>query len=98
MAIHVKIKHELSLIILEFITNLLFMLANDFFFQQFFDHSLDISIRSRQSLRLLSLERDVLDSLHLGGRATQTTLVHITIHISHAPLVQYPQQDAPSDR
>ena len=41
--------------------------ANNLFFQQFLDHALDVGIRSRQSLRLLGLEHDVLDGLHLGG-------------------------------
>ena len=41
-------------------------LPNDFFVQQFLDQTLDVCVAACECLAFLSLEHDVLDSLHLG--------------------------------
>ena len=53
--------------------------------QQFNNQSFDVGIASGERLALFGLEGDVLDSLHLGGRAGETALFQVAIHIGHAP-------------
>src|SRR5574344_2016692 len=69
-------------------TLFIFLLANNLLVQQFLYQSLYVGIAASESLALLGLEYDVLNSFHLCGRTAQTTLLWVAVNIGHRPLVE----------
>ena len=54
--------------------------------KEFLNEAFHIGIRGGERFALLGFEHDVLHGLYLGGRAGQTALRQIGLHVSRAPL------------